>query len=260
MAPIKYEEQMKDKLEKRSLQPSAESWATLAKRLDEEQHKKNNSRYWWIGVAASVVGILFISILYFNNSYDKSHTPAVVDVKNDASQSENVNEKNQIAVDVTKEDEVVADVKKSKNESVNKSDSEVIKIDKKHSEKSISEEIMVAEIEKPKPEESIKEVNEIKNTTLTFENQMVQDVVAQIKNLKSSGKTVTDTEIDSLLKQAQKEILSNRLYNENTRTVDANALLQDVEEDLQQSFRSKVFEALQSGYESVRTAVAERNN
>ena len=46
----------------------------------------------------------------------------------------------------------------------------------------------------------------------------------------------------------------------NTRTVDANALLQDVEEDLQQSFRSKVFEALQSGYESVITAVAERNN
>jgi len=84
--------------------------------------------------------------------------------------------------------------------------------------------------------------------------------VAQINAINANGIKVTDAEIDSLLKKAQKEILSNRLYNGNTRTVDAKVLLQDVEDDLQQSFRTKVFEALQSGYESVRTAVAQRNN
>ena len=68
MAPIKYEEQMKDKLEKRSLQPSPESWATLANRLDARDNKhKNKSMFWWFGIAASVVGILFVTTIYFNN-------------------------------------------------------------------------------------------------------------------------------------------------------------------------------------------------
>ena len=51
-----------------------------------------------------------------------------------------------------------------------------------------------------------------------------------------------------------------KLYNEATNKVDANALLQSVEDDLEQSFRAKVFDAIKSGYESVKTAVAERNN
>ena len=39
MAPIKFEEQLKDKLEKRTMSPSAESWAKLSDRLDAEDQK-----------------------------------------------------------------------------------------------------------------------------------------------------------------------------------------------------------------------------
>ena len=34
MAPIKFEENLRDKLEERSLQPSANSWSKLSDRLD----------------------------------------------------------------------------------------------------------------------------------------------------------------------------------------------------------------------------------
>ncbi|MCB0445367.1 MAG: hypothetical protein KDC68_06915, partial [Gelidibacter sp.] len=78
-------------------------------------------------------------------------------------------------------------------------------------------------------------------------------------DLKEKG-TISDEAIDALLNQAQKEITLQKLYNEDVKTVDANALLQDVETDLQQSFRDKVFEALQTSYDKVKTAVAQRNN
>jgi hypothetical protein len=86
------------------------------------------------------------------------------------------------------------------------------------------------------------------------------EVVAEIKQLQTNESSVSDEEIDSLLKQAQREILKQQIYDETTRTVNADNLLQDVEMELEQSFRDKVFEALKSSYSSVKTAVAERRN
>ena len=95
---------------------------------------------------------------------------------------------------------------------------------------------------------------------MTFEEQKIQDVVALVQSMKDGNKVITDSDINALLEEAQKEIKLNRLYNETNGVVDANALLQDVEAELNQSFRSKVFEALKSSYNSVKTAVAQRND
>jgi ABC-type Na+ efflux pump permease subunit len=264
MAPIKYEEQMKDKLEKRSLQPSADSWATLANRLEEQDKKKKTSLFRWFGVAASIVGILFITVMYFNNKSFENSTTIIVDTKENVIQENETKIDNQVIDTNTHSDKKVAEelksVKNSSDESITKSNVKVDKHETLTIQKTLPEQEAIVQVEKDMSQESIEKVSEIKEANFTFEEQKIQDVVAQINNLKAEGNSVTDTEIDSLLKKAQKEILSNRLYNENTRTVDANVLLQDVEADLQQSFRSKVFEALQSGYESVKTAVAERNN
>ena len=42
MAPIKFEENIKDKLEKRTLTPSSESWSKLSERLDAEDNSSKN--------------------------------------------------------------------------------------------------------------------------------------------------------------------------------------------------------------------------
>lgn len=260
MAPIKQEEQIKDKLEKRSLQPSPESWATLANRLDVEQKIKNNSMFWWFGIAASIIGIVFVSAIYFNNNSVENNTTIIVETNDNVTRQ---NENQQIKVSIKDEEVAVEDVnpiKNDSNESKPTSTTKTIVSEENQTLNTLFHHEVVVQNENAPSQLPLDKVTDIKTSTFSFEEQKIQDVVAQINNLKSTGNAVTDAEIDSLLKKAQKEILSNRLYNEKTRTVDANALLQDVEEDLQQSFRSKVFEALQSGYESVRTAVAERNN
>jgi len=58
MAPIKFEDKLKDKLESRSLQPSEDAWNTLANKLDKEEEKNNNTRFWWLGIAASIIGVI----------------------------------------------------------------------------------------------------------------------------------------------------------------------------------------------------------
>ncbi len=81
-----------------------------------------------------------------------------------------------------------------------------------------------------------------------------------MEKLKSKNQEVTDEVIDALLLEAQKEIRFNKSYNNSTGIVDANMLLQEVETDLDQSFRSKVFDAIKASFGTVKTVVAQRNN
>ena len=60
MAPIKFEENIKDKLEQRSLQPSTKAWQRLEQRLNSDDKNRNKNKFWWFGLAASFIGVLFI--------------------------------------------------------------------------------------------------------------------------------------------------------------------------------------------------------
>ena len=66
MAPIKYEEDIKNRLDKRTIKPSVKSWDTLSQRLDSEEKKNNKKGFWWLGIAASVIGVLLVSNFFLN--------------------------------------------------------------------------------------------------------------------------------------------------------------------------------------------------
>ena len=78
MAPIKFEDNIKDKLENRRLKPSLDAWDSLSKRLDNQDKKKSNRPFWWLGIAASVIGVLLV-VSQFVNKDDKAE-PIIVDV------------------------------------------------------------------------------------------------------------------------------------------------------------------------------------
>ncbi|MEZ4798026.1 MAG: hypothetical protein R2785_12760 [Flavobacteriaceae bacterium] len=265
MAPIKFEEQLKEKLEKRSLQPSKDAWNRLSDRLDKAEGKQSHKGFWWLGIAAAIVGVL-LAITFVFKSNTNIIEPTIVDTeKENVIDTEVIENK-----EVLKENSPhVAEQKdKVEPENIQQSDSKTT-IDKTPL-KTLVNKKQDALIKEKEPEiTAIAEVNtkdvakqdsEKKAEVLSFEDQKVKDVVAQIQQLQKDNKEVTAEEIDALLEAAQKEITMQKLYDEATNKVDANALLQSVEDDLEQSFRAKVFEAIKSGYESVKTAVAERNN
>ncbi|MCB0471304.1 MAG: hypothetical protein KDC51_12650, partial [Flavobacteriaceae bacterium] len=65
MAPIKFEDNLKETLEKRTIQPSKDAWNTLENKLDTTSGNTSKTRFWIWGIAASIVGILLISTLVF---------------------------------------------------------------------------------------------------------------------------------------------------------------------------------------------------
>lgn len=236
MAPNKFEQHIKETLNHRTLQPSPDAWNTLSKRLDVKSVRSKNKPYWWIGVAASLVGVILVTALVNSKDTSIDSNPIIVDnpqpIKEVLENAEIITDSNKITKPIMTDG----------------------KINKKHI-------ILVNNDNSPTIElksETIESV-EIATPKLTFEEQKIQDVVAEIQLLKDNNSNVSDSEIDNLLLKAQKEISLNKL-SDHKGVVDAKLLLADVEADIDQSFRSKVFEALKNGFGTVKSAVANRNN
>src|SRR5690606_31570796 len=99
-------------------------------------------------------------------------------------------------------------------------------------------------------------VNEEIIDNSVLETRLEGEELAQTNLQEKISKTETD--IDSLLKKAQQSLAVKSIKN--TYNIDAQALLEDVEEDIESSFRDKVFETIKTGYKKVKTAVVQRND
>lgn len=259
MAPIKFEEQLKDKLEKRSLPPSQDSWVKLSQRLDAEEKKSNNPWFWWMGIAAGLIIMLAIAVEVFGSKDTFDIAPQMVEedtIENTIEPKQNSNkaQTTELAVeDQQTETEKANDQKVQQPEIVN------YKSVTKQKPKTKIHLANNEEVEK-NVIERIDEVHKVQKS-VTEDATVNKDAITNaIKGFKAENISDVDREVDSLLKLASKELFKDKLKKETSTTVDANSLLQNVEDEMGQSFRSKVFDALKDSYETVKTAVAERNN
>lgn len=279
MAPLKFEDNIKDKLEQRTIQPSDAIWERLDQELDAKSGQKKVKKYWWMGLAASIVGVL-MTTTFFTNSSDslKPSNNQLVEVtneKNDSKQSEDIDVVN---IDALKEEEIIANketteaiekeintpiTKKNKEERIQNKKSlrstiaTIESVQKVHENSEEDTKIVIAEksevITHP-----IKEIEEALEINKGVIDNKVSDIVAQVEQLEQNNKVVTDEEIEALLLKAQHEITTQQILQSNT--VNASALLLDVESELDESFKDRVFEALKTGFEKLKTTVAERDN
>ncbi|PWI29394.1 hypothetical protein DI383_11270 [Flavobacteriaceae bacterium LYZ1037] len=243
MAPIKFEENIKEKLEKRTLEPSSQAWNVLSEKLHKDSKQSSNKTIWWFGVAASLVGVLIMVNLFFNTSETDSYKPVLGDTE--AKEIKNIQD-----VDHVKpEDNIVAveDMHVVSKTILN----ETTDADKKSkiSKNQIVKNTNITEVV------PLHEPDE-KTTNSNLEVVSEKTELTQVAFQENSNKTETD--IDALLKKAQQNLADNK-KNE-AYSIDAQSLLQDVEEDLDESFRNKVFETLKTNFKKVKTAVAERND
>lgn len=273
MAPIKFEENCKEKLEERMLQPSASAWSKLSNDLDSNDSKNKRGSILYLGFAASIAGVLFVINVFFNTSLNEVVAPVLVETdrvtpKIELKQHTNNDQLRQgDFVEVSKENKLKRDTAvddilvKSKSGLTEKSSVSNIQNSGNTIITSV-EEVAGNAVETTEfgRDAKAQEYEEKERIGLTFEDSKAMEVVNQIKTLQKENGTVTDVDIENLLKQAEKDILRTRLSGETLRTVDADALLQDIEDDLDKSFRDKVFEGLKSGFKTVKTAVAERDN
>ena len=239
----KLEKHMKEKLEERRLSPTMDGWEQVASSLNSSSEKSNKKSYWY-AIAASFIGLLIVSVLYFNIDNEIKQSPQVVDVDDTV-----VDDLEVVHSNTTKEDETIEQQENSIN--INKDN---------FSEEKFSKAIELAVNQKTtKEHKQLKEVVVITSPQDLIIEKKVGEVLATVLNLESESNQVTDVEVDSLLRAAQFDILKEKVFQDNGK-VDAMALLVEVEDEIDQSFREKIFKKLKDGLFKARTAIANRNN
>ncbi|GAA3562559.1 hypothetical protein [Snuella lapsa] len=246
MDPIKFDEHIKETLSNRKIKPSEAAWDKLSDCLETKGSRIDNRKA-WLFAAASVIAIFLVTTQFFYNNTEAIEVLPLKEVVKPAIVGQGIKEVEELNEGIN-------------NTGVNKLIKNATAIEERVYESNtiIASEKKINVIEDKKRIELVTAVAVV--DSLTFEEQKIKDLVAQIHTIKKENKEVSDDEIETLLKQAQKEIKLKRLQIKGSEKVDAIALLEDVEAELDQSFRAKVFEALKASYNSVKTAVAQRNN
>jgi hypothetical protein len=256
MAPIKFEEDIKHKFEGRKIQPSAQAWEKISGQLNTTTTTTTTANtkkggYRWYAIAASVIGLLIATLLFFNAGKEVviQGKPIVNTPQNKINKELQQFKEKQINVFDTKEtmvnntDDNLQNIKKVNLGAVHKSTSE---------NEAIA--VSINDLNKPK----LRQENEANQEINILINEKINAIVARLDALALQNSTVTDSEIDALLRKAQDEILAQKIFK-NLNSVDAMALLNQAETELDLSVRDQLFEALKSGYLKVRTAVADRD-
>lgn len=253
MAPIKFEENIKDKLEKRTMAPSVNAWQHLEQQLNADAKKQNNSKYWWFGIAAGFIGLLFVVQQFRNVGATRNMvSPEVVESEKE-----------------TKIESITNPI--NINESEKKLKETIIKKSTIEKQNSIATTNSKAESRKEKEQapvviaqKEVKEAPKVLNNVKISKDEVVVSVVTiekaseneevQIAVLKTS-----ESEIDALLLAAKKSIQLNDNTNIKTVRVDANALLENVETEMPPSLRGQIFKVIEKNLKTATTAVATRN-
>jgi len=281
MAPIKFEENIREKLQERELQPSKEAWNKLSVTLEKKPQKKNNRKQ-WLAVAAGFAGVLIVvSFLLDNNNNANIQQIVMENNINSPVEEKSINDSKTEEPIIKNTTESMAEIDSgqkesfSENENIRKNNSAQIVASTGNKQIPVekNEGVDPIEIETPfeeqlthdavafnkKDEKTVKE-ELVKTEEDIFIDNKVKEVITAIEQIKKDKNTVAIEDIDALLNKAQRDISNNRILNSKNRKVDATALLIDVEKELERSFRDRVFEALGNGFNKIRTAVVERNN
>ncbi|WP_417444569.1 hypothetical protein [Joostella sp.] len=229
---------IKKTLEERKINPSKDAWERLESKLntDGNSKRKNIAMVYW--VAAVFVVILVSSIYLINSSNQDIHLEVV---------KQNVQDP--IEEPIKKNPEIL-------NEQIIEASNSMA------TKKSVSD-----ELNENKASQSKKAIEYVEDGTSvlvaerkkeTIESDKINDVASKIIELKE-GTSVTDEEINALLLEAQKSIYNEKMHNKRPDSLSAMALLDEVETELDQSFKEKVFEVIKERLMRVKSAVADRN-
>lgn len=239
-----FEDQIKDKLSEREIKPSSGSWEKLSGQLNSEE-KKQSPIFWWIGIAATLLGAILIAGMVYNNN-PATETPGLVEAPVEVELGD---KKEQIIEEsiAAEENIVLVPPKKTIPSTPNKETKQV---------KKLPEKILIAQVKKEDLPVNNENVNAQTDEKIS---RKIEEIIAEVSLKDGGAGNPTNNEIDALLYMAASEISFERRNINSIGTVDAEGLLFAVEMELEESFRDKVFDILKESYLKARTAVANRN-
>lgn len=247
MAPNKFEELVKEKLAAREIEPSADLWNKLEAHLEQSPPPKRKGVpvYWWAAAAVVVVAIG----LYWKRPHVGQNTevPQVVEAAKEWKKEETPQLFPKVALEESK-DRV--------GRGLNTDDTKPIRK---------SEPILVEHA----AEEALVDIPELQYLVQTSPKETIdpierklEEIVAVVQTKIEVGEQLTEVEIENLLLEASRELRKEQYLKEDTVVVDADALLAEVELDMQgeKLLKDHIYDALKKGYLKAKTALVSREN
>ena len=228
---------IKNKLEQREIQPSIDAWAKLESQLDEVMPQKKTPKFSWIGIAASMVILLSISIWVYLNS---------INSQQDLNQKEISN----VQLENTEEE--------SNNEHPNAAETvEIPEIVPKLNQPGIIEKTPTIVLSKS-PKKEIYALENSRDFRLENEDTIPKDEIAQtlIEERVISIKQPNMKSSDELLISALKK---RNFSDDKSIAINSKRLLNSVEDEIYEEKSPDLLEKLTDKLKSVQVAFAERN-
>ena len=235
MEPNNFEKDFRKKLNQRKIEPSDKAWDRLDAMLsiaEEKKQPKNKKR--WMYIAASIVGFLLVGTFFFNQKKSVVETP-----KNNVVIKENVQKDTAVKPDL----DIVNPVK-----------AEVVVSEKTANQNSVKEEKNL----NVKPNKILKtKSNQIAESSIIIKNNQEKQ---SVNNQSLAVETSKKETVDQLLQSAEKTVVAENLAKPKSKVkINANDLLNQVDGELELSFREKMITKVNKNYQTVKVALANRN-
>jgi len=267
MSPIKFEEHIKEKLEGRNIIPSANAWSKLEYELNEQANNKKKKYSKAAIILAASVTVLLMLIPFFEFSKSEHPTENTIEiavpkadfipsitnesmlVENSALKAKDNTEENKKVIKNKFEEPKFSGLLKTKAKVA------AVKIKKAVNKKQTTSENLIADEALTFKSKETTDIDSLLNQKIELK---IANLLAQVQQKEKNNEQVTDKEIEDLLRKAQFEITTDQLLGESKTK--ALSLLEDVESELDETFKQRVFEALKTSFGKIRTAVVERDN
>ncbi|UUC45789.1 hypothetical protein [Flavobacterium cerinum] len=233
MEPNKLEDDFRDKLSKRAIQPSEMAWDRLDVMLSVAENKKPKRNYSWLYIAATFIGLLFVGVFLMNREKEvikiQENTVKMVE-----KQPETETESGENGI-IPEPKELLSEAGKT-GAATNRIVSEKLKKNELN-EKGFTAPEQVREVQEPE----------------TY----IAEVTPQPKEVKKGTSTV---DANALLASVEKGDTKSvvKVGRQNVK-VDANSLLNTVEGEITTDYREGVFQTINRNFKTVKSAVANRN-
>ena len=225
MEPNKIEKQIKESMKNRAIQPSPEAWDRLDSMLTISE-KKSKPNYNWITIAATLIGFSIVGIVLMNTY--KSFQP---------------NERNN---PIVKETILPIEIEENKLEL----EGEVIMTDLKPLVQSSSK------IEKIKVKTTRINPKEEAFLDLKVEEQVV--LIPNTTPKANQNKYVNALALLAEIESKEVPIIEKKV-NPTKIIIDPQTLLSEAEQEVNESFRTKVIQSINKNYNSIKSTLANRN-
>ena len=228
MQSNKFDNQLQEKLNARTIAPSPKSWDRLDAMLSVQEEKKPRKGFLWLYIAASFFVFFGLGIFLFNS--DKNIE---------------INTQNPVLVAV---DKTIDSVEKNKAEEILIESQQPV--------------VVQNEINLSKSVNSIKEKTTIFNKSNSVqENDNKANPTYNLQPTTSSAyKYISPENLLAEVQNEKKNLSSeSNVSKKPSVKIDANALLSKVEKELDESYRETTLDKLNKNFNAVKSAIVNRN-